>query len=434
MPKRLNMHWQYGWLLLLMTPLVTPRALAGEPPSEENLLPIKLTLVDDHAIGYATFQSHNQKVVSNSQGIFITYLHASRDNYMAQTWRLAHSRDGGKSFEILYEATHATSAPVLETDPKDNIYLAFPDFADGNAYLYRFLPPDYLSEPEVTTCEGGSAGKYAMACDLVREQLYFFAHNNTFHTIGLDGTVRGNATILQQGEKAALQYPHLTVAKNETLYAAWTSSVYDKYLYWDIHAMRSLDGGKTWQTLNGKPLKIPIIADNTGPADRISEDNEFKVHSWLSAFAAKDEKLHCVYWTKTSPQRQHYVRYDLTTGKRDATTQPVFAGHEAGNPGESGLLAWSSDVADAPLFFVSTLENRNRVACAISMDNGKIWRDYAISRKTPEGRIYSIGGARSLTSDGAIIGTFTDVTGLSKTNQEAGSGRVYFYWIDTRSR
>ncbi len=421
-------RWQIVWLGFLLIAVVSPHTLADE------LLPIELTLVDDHAIGYATFQSHNQKVVSNSQGIFITYLHASRDKYMAQTWRLAHSRDGGKSFETIYEATRATSAPVLETDSADNIYLAFPDFADGNAYLHRFLAPDYLPEKSPTVMQGGSAGKYAMARDLTREQLYFFAHNNTFHTLGLDGTVRGKETILRQGENAALQYPHLTLAKNGALYAAWTSSVYDKYLYWDIHAMRSLDAGRTWQMLDGKPLELPILADDTGPADRISGDDQFEFHTWLSAFAAKDEKLHFVYWAKTSPQQQRYVRYDQATGLRDVTTQPVFAAHEAGNPSESGLLAWEPSVADAPLFFVSTRENRNRVACAISADNGETWRDFAISKKTPQSRIYSIGGARSLMADGAIIGTFTDVTELSKTNQEAGSGHVYFYRIETRGR
>lgn len=397
----------------------------------DKLLPVQLTLIDDHAIGYATFQSHNQKVVSNAGGIFITYLHASRDKYMNQTWRLARSIDGGKSFTIIYESTWATSSPVLEMDEENNIYLAFPDFADGHAYLYRFPAPDYMPQMNATALKGGAAGKYSMTIDLPREQLYFFSHNNTFHTIGLDGRVRGNQTILQHGKNAVLQYPQLALAKNGTLYAAWTTSAYEKYLYWDIHAMRSSDAGETWQTLDSRPLELPIIADNTGSADLISGDDEFEIHTWLSAFAAKDDKVHFVYWANASPQRQRYLRYDQNTGARDVNHEPIFAGEENGNPSDSGLLAWSAQEENAPLYFVATLENRSRVACAVSEDNGQTWRDFAVSEKTPNGRIYSIGGARALTADGAIIGTFTDLTELSKTNQEAGSGKVYFYRIDT---
>ncbi len=39
-----------------------------------GLTAIELTLVDDEATGYATFQSHNQKVVSNRNGILVTHI------------------------------------------------------------------------------------------------------------------------------------------------------------------------------------------------------------------------------------------------------------------------------------------------------------------------------------------------------------------------
>ncbi|MEW6157107.1 MAG: hypothetical protein AB1813_06715, partial [Verrucomicrobiota bacterium] len=38
---------------------------------------IELTCVDPQATGYGTFQSHNQKVVSNRRGIFMTHLRGS---------------------------------------------------------------------------------------------------------------------------------------------------------------------------------------------------------------------------------------------------------------------------------------------------------------------------------------------------------------------
>src|SRR5690348_16251826 len=73
--------------------LVCP-AWAFDPPATE-LAPIELTLIDDHAIGYGTFQSHNQKVVSNANGIFMTHLRQANKEYTAQTWRLSRSGDGG---------------------------------------------------------------------------------------------------------------------------------------------------------------------------------------------------------------------------------------------------------------------------------------------------------------------------------------------------
>ena len=51
---------------------------------------VEVTCVDDHACGYGTFQSHNQKVVSNANGIFMTYLREDNEKDPAQpnVWRL----------------------------------------------------------------------------------------------------------------------------------------------------------------------------------------------------------------------------------------------------------------------------------------------------------------------------------------------------------
>src|SRR5688572_32987738 len=98
---------------------------------------IELTLVDDHATGYATFQSHNQKVLANSRGIFMTHIRSRNEAYTAQQWRLSRSTDGGRTFTTVHEATHATNPPVIETDEAANVYLVRPDFSDNNSYLYR---------------------------------------------------------------------------------------------------------------------------------------------------------------------------------------------------------------------------------------------------------------------------------------------------------
>ena len=157
---------------------------------------IQMTIIDDAAIHSATFQSNSQKIVSNRRGIFATYLKTRNKEYTAQKWRLVSSTDGGATFQTLFEETAATNPPVLETDAEDNLYLVRPDFIDGHAYLYRFLAKNDFREPVKTRIPGGSAGKYALAIDSHRSQLYYFAHNNTFHVLGLDGKVRSSFDLL----------------------------------------------------------------------------------------------------------------------------------------------------------------------------------------------------------------------------------------------
>ncbi len=413
-----------GSVLLILNSM----ALCDE---SSGLVPVDVTLVHDHAIGYATFQSHNQKVVSNRHGIFITYVLDSAENYMAQTWRLARSRDKGATFSTVHEATGATSAPVLETDPAGNVLLAFPDFADGNAYFQRHTPPLYGGPAERLTMPGGAAGKYAMVRDLPRNRIYFFSHNNTFHTLSLDGRVLDRKILLEPGQHAVLQYPHLAMDQSGTLYAAWTTEKHGEYLYWDIHCMRSTDGGRTWKTLAGTPLALPATADDTGPTERISRDDEFNVHTWLSALAAKSGKLHFAYWANTDPPRLWYVRYDTGSGRQDLPRRAMMNIPENNRPSLSGLFASSPERQQGPLYFVSTIEQRARIACSVSHDRGATWQDYAVSKQTFNHRLYSLGGARALTREGAIVGTVTEMTEIAETNQEPGSGRVYFFRIAT---
>src|SRR5688572_4389997 len=198
-------------------------AFAGSCAQAAELSKIELTLVDSEAIGYGTFQSHNQKVVSNRRGTFLTHIRTRNEPYTAQQWRLSWSRDGGRRFETLYEATHATNPPVLETDDEDNLYLIRPDFVDGHAYLYRFMAAKDFRDPVITRIKGGAAGKYSMALDLNRKQIYYFAHNNTFHRISMTGEVLASTNLLTGGKNAVLQYPLLFLDAEGTLHAAWTT-------------------------------------------------------------------------------------------------------------------------------------------------------------------------------------------------------------------
>jgi hypothetical protein len=360
-------------------------------------------------------------VISNARGIFLTFIRSRNEAYTAQQFRLLRSTDGDR-FKVLYEATNATNPPVLETDEENNLFMVRPDFLDGHAYLYRFLASEDYARPRMSKIPNGSAGKYAMIYDRPRQQLYYFAHNNTFHIVGRDGQVRHSVTLLQAGPDAVLQYPLLSLMPGGTLHAAWTTQKHGKYLYWDIHHMLSPDGGRTWQTMKGRPIALPAMADQHGPTDQVIRKDEYQTHTWLSNFLAKDGKLHFLYQAQNVPPRQHYLRYDLPSGNRDVDIWPTFRGQRIALMGLDGFLTSRASFPGAPLYCV--MANQGHIACLASDDNGQTWYDYASSRDTYSP--YAIGGCRELTADGWIIGSFSDNRG---SGQGSPPSRVFFIKI-----
>jgi hypothetical protein len=104
-----------------------------------------------------------------------------------------------------------------------------------------------------------------------------------------------------------------------------------------------LDGSAMpWRTMRGTSVRLPAVADEGGPADRITLDDEFEVHTWLSSFLVKDAKAHFLYLAQTNPPRQHYVRYDLKTARREVDLQPEFKGRRLSLRGLDGFLATRS--------------------------------------------------------------------------------------------
>jgi hypothetical protein len=287
---------------------------------------------------------------------------------------------------------------------------------------WRLATNDYR-EPAITRIPNGAAGKYAMVLDQTRQQLCYFAHNNTFHLIGMDGMVRLSTNLLTAGKSAILQYPLLCLDTANTLHAAWTSQKHGVYLYWDIHYLQSPDGGTAWRTMSGQPVSPPVIADEGGPADRVTLDDEFNVHTWLSSFLAKDGKAHFLYLAQTNPPRQHYVRYDLRTAKRERDVQPEFKGGQLSLRGLDGFLATRAGEPRATLYCVGRDAKESRLVCLASDDNGDTWRDHAVGETVTNP--YAIGGCREVTSDGWIIGSFTEQV---PTN----GGKVYFFRIPAR--
>jgi hypothetical protein len=251
------------------------------------------------------------------------------------------------------------------------------------------------------------------------ETLFYFAHNNTFHRVNLDGAVESSVNLLKGGPHAILQYPLLSLDEKGGLFAAWTTQAHGKYLYWDIHWMRSPDKGRSWRRLDGTVLEPPIVADDDGPTDRVTLDDEFEVHTWLSSFTTLNGKAHFLYSAQSQPPRQHYVRYDLQTGKRELDIQPDFKGQQIALRGLDGFFAVDGSV----LYCVG--RDASRLACLVSHDNGSTWQDHAVSDAVTNP--YSIGGCRVVSKDGYILGSFTDQ--IAPNTDTGGGSKVYFFRI-----
>ena len=399
---------------------------AATPASPPAIREIELTCIDPQVTGYAVFQSHNQKVLANQHGIFATYNRTRNEKYTAQNWRLMRSVDDGKTFTLVYEETSATNPPVLETDDSGNLYLFRSDDVSNSARLYRFLAADNFSKPLITVIPGAGAGKFSAAIDLPRKQLYYFSHNEKFNVLSLDGKILRSTRLFQPGRDAYLQYPQLFLDHDGTLHAAWTTQKKDVYLYWDIHHMLSPDGGVTWKNLDGAPITPPVVADQTGPATRITRDDEFESHTWLSSFMALNGKLHFAYLAQTKPARMHYARFDIASVKQDVDLWPDFKGETLNMLSLDGFFAARTGVPGSPLF--CTMHQKGNLACLVSRDNGATWHDYAFNSQ--KFNPYCIGGSRAITKDGYIIGTFTDQVGTPA--DLVPQSKLYFFKIKAK--
>jgi hypothetical protein len=428
-----------GLLVILFRgdlPLRAGLGLSQEGPQ------VKITEVDPDAVRLATFQSHNQKVVANAYGIFMTHNHkqeccdsngnccdakdplcfdptpsvgrcrgAGRD-YIS-TWRLSRSVNGGVTFTTIYEGKHGTSPPALETDSRGNIYLAHANYFQGgqNSYVMRFLASNNFQKPTSTTLTGAWGAKFAMEIDEARGQLYFFSNANKFFRVRLsDLAILAEYQLTRDGTNANMHYPHLYLDDNGNLYLAWTTAFLthdtaNRPPYWSIHFMRSLDGGATWMKPNGQRLAPPIIADDTGPTDEITPADEHDVNTWLSTFLVKGDKAHFVYRVGPPVNKEHYVRYDLAKAHIDRNVVP-FEGDGVPILNTDGVCSTRRSINE--IFCVSKSSNRNpdsRIVVLKSEDNGLTWRKHAVG---PIAFTYALGGSPQVTDDGYIIGSYTE--------------------------
>jgi len=396
---------------------------------------VELTLIDGAASTYyATFQSHNQKVVANANGIFLTYVHAYDETggeaQTKATWRLARSTDGGSSFQTIFEATHATKAPAIESGPGGDIFLIHPHWTDGNAYFYRFEASKGFANPTISLVPGGSAGKYAMFFDAGRQQFSYLTWSD-FFAINPWGTVSWKQKFFAAGANAYPQYPHLTMTPDGITFAAWTTTAVTDHHYYDIHFLASWNGGGSWGLPSpGQMVTLPVVCDDTGPAVPIVTPAETSMSSdrtnWLANAFYKDWKLHFLYsGTQDGGWSTRYVRYnwDWQDPKVDVRLGPTIPGDVMALSSQDGFFA-SDEVVGSPVYLAARTQDA-RIGVLRSADNGTTWHDHARSTYTPGGNkaIYAIGGARRLTTDGWMIGTFTE--------QDTGTGPhgVFFFRV-----
>lgn len=409
-----------------------PDSAQGKPDAAASPR-VVLTAVDDATTMYATFQSHNQKVVTNRHGIFITYLHSydspdGSDAKTRATWRLARSTDGGKTFRTLFERVYATKAPTLDTDGED-LYLIHPDWVTGDAYFYRFSAASNFTSPAVSTIRGGTAGKYAAIYDPTRKLVHYLTWSTLF-AVQTNGTVAYSSPFYKPGDHAAPHYPHLAMTPDGILFAAWTTTANGDGHYYDVRYLASWDGGRSWgRPEPGKMVTLPVVGDDTGPSVGITLASEVSTTkerwNWLGAFAYKDWKLHFMYAGGQVPTwSTSYVRYnwDWRDPKIDARVAPTVRGETTAVNSMDGFFAHDGKVG-SPLYLVSRSPDQ-RITVLSSRDNGTSWHDFAKSEyQAPAGRsVYAIGGARTVTPDG-LLGTFTE--------QSSGSQhKVYFLRVE----
>jgi len=392
---------------------------------------IETTLVDPTGTQYGTFQSYNQKVVSNAYGIFTTAMHSRNPAYTENVWRLSRSTDAGKTFTTVYESTNGTHPPIIETDSKGRIFLMHPDWAGGktDVILYIFSPETNFSKPKKAIWSNADTGqKYSMILDEATKQIYYamaFTKDMKFFVLGYNETTTGltvtvKKTIDFTGAIARPHYPLLQMDTDGTIYFAWTTAKNDGTdAYWSAHAAKSKDKGMTWTNLKGQALSAPIIADTQGITEMINKQEELGVkgiiHNWLSSMMILNGKAHFMYLSQTSPlNAQHYVRFDLKTGTKEKDIYPKWAGETMEIIGFDGALI--KNPKTSTLYAIGK-SGANKITALTSSDNGSTWHDYAQGPKLENP--WSIGAAKLTNDAGDIFGSYT----------ENNSGKIYFYTI-----
>jgi len=332
------------------------------------------------------------------------------------------STDGGLSFQIAYEEAYGVNPPTLETDEANNLYLIFPTENSNGTRFLKFAPGNY-SSPAVnkTTTAAGSAGKFASFYDRTRGLLCHATQWGYFLVFDKSGNLTKSKRVWTTGSTGSgPSYPHLFVDEGGVIhYAMTTHDSADAIPYETIRYLKSTNGGDNWKKMNGTSVSIPVSCDpDSSNSTQINLEDEDTLNTWLGHMHVKNGKVHFMYNTRgVSPVRQHYMRFNATTGVREIDSYTDW-GNQWGNPPiqsaeGDGLFASDPDDPGGPLFAVGRYaesSTRKRLVGLVSHDNGSTWQNRAItpasgSGDISDGLLTNVGGCRALTPDGKVIGT-----------------------------
>ena len=202
---------------------------------------IEVKCFDDNATAFATFQSHNRKIVTNRKGCFLTYIKSRNEPYTKQNLRLINVLTG----RVIYDVTLPTNPAPLETDDEDNLYIVYPDFVNKDSYFVIFKAEDNYENPIKIKISNTFGGKFAMAFDKKQKLFYYMPNNGDINVLDTKGSIIYSGKVVVHGKESSYEYPHLDVDENSVLHLAWTTDLYHTYHYLSIYYMRSNDHGRT---------------------------------------------------------------------------------------------------------------------------------------------------------------------------------------------
>ena len=235
---------------------------------------------------------------------------------------------------------------------------------------------------------------------------------------------------------SAAAYPNVCVDTAGVLHFGETAADGGNNIpYQSIRYVKSTDGGATWQAMQGTLLTTPTTPEPTGPSDMVNLPDEVSpLSTWLSGMHVKQGKVHFTYravnpWlpsyfglVTTLVERQHYMRFNGSTGVRELDSWSAWGAWQGTGitlAGVDGLLASNPNNPSGPVYAVQASTD-GHLSALVSLDNGSTWVDYATTSQGLSG-IYAVGGCRTLTPDGKVIGSFSAVSG--------GLWRTYFFSV-----
>jgi hypothetical protein len=482
-----------GRFVIAVTCLCLGASLAGRPVCGGELREHGFELVNLSPNGplYGVF-SVGQHVVSNRNGIFLTYLsqvqgdEAGPARYANYTWNLVQIDPSSSDAKIIYSTTEPARSPLVETDSADNLYLIYPIFRadeqDGKIkyeYKSRFMRFAAASGYKLAVDKWIQAmpiseAKYAAYYDQRRNVIYYSGCSLEENILVLDlqGDVVLERKVVQDGSRGYFQYPRFTMDKSGSVYLAWTNGTMSANPnanvigrlsrgFPSIHYLVSSDGARHWRSIGSAPGSTPTtpvsaddVGDNTGNLVQAG-DEQFKVSTtpyrpgnFLSDFTFSRGHLYFAYLSEGIPsplgvegvdflrarssgivQRQHFIEIDANNGRRTVDIKPKIQAADWDIEYPEGAM--SRDPRTGDIYYVSVDVDKDLVAVRAQAKSGgftQVAKADLVVNHAFRLPINHIATARNVTDEGDIVGTFMLQTGEPSAPQHA----LYFFKVKVR--